>query len=69
LKNRKDPSGGSARLQSQHWGGRGRQIYEFKACLVYRSSSRIARVIPERQGETLSQNKKNRTEKNTLVSE
>jgi hypothetical protein len=33
---------GGARLSSQHLGGRGRQISEFKASLVYRVSSRTA---------------------------
>jgi hypothetical protein len=33
-----------ARLQSQHLGGRGRQIPEFEASLVYRVSSRTARA-------------------------
>jgi hypothetical protein len=37
-------SGGGARLQSQHSGGRGRWISEFKASLVYRVSSRTARA-------------------------
>jgi hypothetical protein len=30
---------------SQHSGGRGRQIFEFKASLVYKVSSRTARAI------------------------
>ena len=30
-------------LPSQHWGSRDRQISEFKASLVYRASSRLAR--------------------------
>ena len=33
---------GDARLSSQHLGGRGMQIYEFEASLVYRVSSRTA---------------------------
>jgi hypothetical protein len=37
--------GGGAHLSSQHLGGRGRQISEFEASLVYRVSSRIARAI------------------------
>jgi hypothetical protein len=36
--------GGGAHLQSQHSRGRGRQISEFKATLVYRPSSRTARA-------------------------
>jgi hypothetical protein len=39
------PSGSSTRLQSQHSGGRGRQISEFKASLVYRVSPRKAKDI------------------------
>jgi hypothetical protein len=34
------PGSGGARLQSQHLGGRGKQISEFEASLVYRVSSR-----------------------------
>jgi hypothetical protein len=37
--------GGGARLYSQHLGGRGRWISEFKASLVYRVTSRTARAI------------------------
>jgi hypothetical protein len=36
---------GGARLKSQHSGGRGRRISEFKASLVYKVSSRTARAI------------------------
>jgi hypothetical protein len=39
------PGGGGARLQSQHSGGRDRQISEFEASLVYTVSSRTARAI------------------------
>ena len=35
---------GVAGLYSQHSGGRGRQISEFEASLVYRVSSRTARA-------------------------
>jgi hypothetical protein len=35
---------GGARLLSQRLGGRGRQISEFEASLVYRGSSRTART-------------------------
>jgi hypothetical protein len=35
---------GGACLKSQHSGGRGRQISEFEASLVYRGSSRTARA-------------------------
>jgi hypothetical protein len=38
------PGSGGTRLESQHLGGRGRQISEFEASLVYRVSSRIARA-------------------------
>ena len=37
--------GGGTCLYSQHLGGRGRQISEFKASQVYRVSSRTARAI------------------------
>jgi hypothetical protein len=40
----KKPGSGGACLKSQHLGGRGRQISEFEASLVYRVSSRIARA-------------------------
>jgi hypothetical protein len=36
---------GGARLESQHLGGRGRKIFEFKASLAYRTSSKTARAI------------------------
>jgi hypothetical protein len=39
------PVSGGARLKSQHLGGRGRGISEFKVSLVYRVSSRTARAI------------------------
>jgi hypothetical protein len=35
---------GGARLYSQHLGGRGRQISEFEASLLYRVSSRTVRA-------------------------
>jgi hypothetical protein len=38
------PSSGGACLYSKHLGGRGRQISEFEASLVYRVSSRTARA-------------------------
>jgi hypothetical protein len=41
----KNAGRGGAHLQSQHSGGRGRQISEFKASLVYKVSSRTARAI------------------------
>lgn len=34
---------GGARLSSQQWGGRGRQISEFEASFIYRVSFRTAR--------------------------
>ena len=34
-----------SKLSSQHLGGRGRRISEFKASLVYKGSSRTARTI------------------------
>jgi hypothetical protein len=42
-------------------GGRGRQISEFEASLVYRVNSRTARVI---QRNTVSRNKKSKTKPN-----
>jgi hypothetical protein len=53
-------------------GGRGRRISEFKASLVYRVSSRIARAIQrnpaskkqkQKQNKTKNRNKKKRKEK------
>jgi hypothetical protein len=46
--------------QSQHLGGRGRQISEFKASLVYKVSSRTARAI---QRNPVSKNQKPKTKK------
>jgi hypothetical protein len=48
------PGSGGARLLSQHLGGRGRRISEFKASLVYRVSSRTARTT---QRHPVSKNK------------
>jgi hypothetical protein len=39
-----------------HWGGRGRQISEFEASLVYKVSSRTARTI-QRNPVSKNQNK------------
>jgi hypothetical protein len=50
------PASGDARLQSQPLGGRGRQISEFEASLVYRVSSRTARAI-QRNSVSEKQNK------------
>jgi hypothetical protein len=47
--------GGAARLYSQHSGGRGRQISEFEASLVYKVNSRTARAT---QRNTFSKKKK-----------
>jgi hypothetical protein len=44
LKNKLGPGGGDTHLKSQHLGGRGRQISEFEASLVYKVSSRTARA-------------------------
>jgi hypothetical protein len=51
---------GGARLWSQHLGGRGRQISEFEASLVYKVSSRTARAI---QRNPVLKNKKTTTKK------
>jgi hypothetical protein len=58
-------SGGTC-LSSQHLGGRGRQISEFKVSLVYRVSSRTARAI---QRNPVSKNKqnKNKTKQNKKI--
>jgi L-2-hydroxyglutarate oxidase LhgO len=45
-------------------GGRGRQISEFKASLVYKVSSRTARAI---QRNPVSKNKKQKTNKQTKL--
>jgi hypothetical protein len=54
--------GGGARLYSQHLGGRGRQISEFEASLVYRVSSRTARAtqrnpVSKKQNKTKNQDR------------
>jgi hypothetical protein len=51
------PGSGGTRLESQHLGGRGRQISEFKASLVYRMSFRTARAT---QKPYLEKNQKNK---------
>jgi hypothetical protein len=48
-------------FKSQHSGGRGRQISEFEASLVYRVSSRISRVT---QRNSVSETKQNKTKQN-----
>jgi hypothetical protein len=45
--------------QSQHWGGRGRQISEFEASLVYRVSSRTVRAT--QRNPVLKKKKKKKT--------
>jgi hypothetical protein len=52
------PGGGGARLQSQHLGGRGRQISEFEASLVYKVSSRTAIRAIQRNPVLKNQKKK-----------
>jgi hypothetical protein len=51
--------GGGTHLSSQHSGGRGRQISEFQAILVYKVSSRIAKAT---QRNPVSKNKQTKTE-------
>jgi hypothetical protein len=51
---------GGTCLQSQHSGGRGRQISEFEARLVYKVSSRTARAI---QRNPVSKNQKHEKQK------
>jgi hypothetical protein len=55
-----------SRLYSQHLGGRGRQIFEFQASLVYKVSFRTARAI-QRNPVSKKQNKtkQNKTKQNT----
>ena len=58
---------GGTRLYSQHLGGRGRQISEFKASQVYKVSSRTARAI---QRNPISKNKnKNKKERGGKLSQ
>jgi hypothetical protein len=56
--------GGGARLESQHWGGRGRRISEFEASLVYKVSSRIARAIQRNPVSKKTNKQKNQTKPN-----
>lgn len=42
------PGGGGTGLKSQHSGGRGVDLCEFKACLVYKAHSRTARNVTQR---------------------
>jgi hypothetical protein len=62
------PGSGGKSLLSQHLGGRGRQISEFEARLVYRVSSRTARATqknPVLKNQTNKQtNKQKQTNKN-----
>jgi hypothetical protein len=51
---------GGAHLESQHLGGRGRWISEFKASLVYRVSSRTVKAI---QRNPVSKNQKQKEKK------
>jgi hypothetical protein len=56
---------GGTCLQSQHLGGRGRLISEFKASLVYRVSSRTAREIQRNPvSKTKTKTKTNKQKKN-----
>jgi hypothetical protein len=61
MKRAKKPGSGGARLGSQHSGGRGRWISEFKANLVYRVSSRTARAT-QRNPVSKKERKKGRKE-------
>jgi hypothetical protein len=54
--------GGGTRLYSQHLGGRGRQISEFKASLVYKLSSRTPRAT-QRNPVSKKTTKKKKTKK------
>jgi hypothetical protein len=60
------PGSGGACLSSQHLGGRGRWISEFKVSLVYKVSSRTARAIqrtPSRKTKKKKKKKKNKQKK------
>jgi hypothetical protein len=50
---------------TQHLGGRGRQISEFEASLVYRVSSRTARAIQRNPVSKKPEKKKKPTKKTT----
>jgi hypothetical protein len=50
-------------MLSQHSGGRGRQISEFEASLVYRVSSRTARAIQRDPVSKKQKTKQNKTKK------
>jgi hypothetical protein len=58
-----EPGVGGARLKSQQSGGRGRQISEFEASLVYRMSSRTARAT---QRNPVSKKKKKKKKKKEI---
>jgi hypothetical protein len=60
LVNQNLPGSGGACFQSQHLGGRGRQISEFEASLVYRVSSRTTRAT---QRNPVSKKKKKKKKK------
>jgi hypothetical protein len=61
------PGSGGACLQSQHSGSRGRRISEFKASLVYKVSSRTARVTQRNPVSRKQTNKQKRTKKQKTV--
>jgi hypothetical protein len=61
------PGSGGAHLESQHPGGRGRQISEFKASLVCRVSYRTARAT-QRKHVSKNKTKQNKTKKKGRVS-
>jgi hypothetical protein len=58
-----EPGVGGARLKSQQSGGRGRQISEFEASLVYRMSSRTARATQRNPTSTPPPPKKKKRKK------
>jgi hypothetical protein len=59
------PGSGDTCFSSQHLGGRGRQISEFEASLVYKVSSRTAKAT-QRNSVSKNQNntKQNKTKQN-----
>ena len=56
--------GGGTGLESQHLGGRGRQISQFEASLVYRVSSRTARAT---QRNPISKKTKRKKERKKMI--
>jgi hypothetical protein len=58
MKSKHKAGHGGARLESQHLAGRSRWISELEASLVYRVSSRTARIIQRNPVSKIKQTKK-----------